>query len=212
MDAEALAEGAGTPDFVIHARGLEPSADLAAAQERGVIDLLHFTHRLNALPEEEQPKVCVLTRGVFEVTENEGVADIFSSTLPGFLRVARGEHPAAFWKHIDFDPEGSEFEPVDLLEEIEFFDAEQEVAYRGGNRFGSRLLPLKEEDAPLLSREAVSADGTVAPYRLQISTPGMLTDRDLPRSTRMDPGLGGAIAGSPDSTWMDALIRRGVPR
>src|SRR5690606_4419795 len=55
-------------------------------------------------------------------------------------------------------------------------------------RFVRRIHRVKTDELPPRLRNAVQADGTVLPYRLQIDKPGILTNLSLNETARREPG------------------------
>ncbi|MCB1234125.1 MAG: polyketide synthase dehydratase domain-containing protein, partial [Verrucomicrobiae bacterium] len=192
--AQLDADGAKLVSLV-HALSLEhPRAeglDLASlekAQETGV----HSAHELFKLITNREwpqgrPRMFFLTRGVMPVTDEDKVDGIASAPLTGFIRVANNEKAEFICCQIDLDPAGAPFEGRDILDEILLSDGEHEVALRGHHRHVRRVHRVKREELPPRSRNAVQADGSVLPYRLQIDKPGILTNLSLNETTRRDP-------------------------
>lgn len=171
-------------DIAIHARSLSASSDnLIEAQNAGTLDLLTLAHSLPENP----VKIVVLTRGTQSVLENESITDLASTPLTGFLRVARGEHPEFGWSQIDLDPGTDAHELEDIAEEIlASGNKEREIAYRADNRYVARVRQTRIDDLPVRTKNAITEDG-LTQYRLQVSTPGMLTNLSLNETSRRAP-------------------------
>ena len=110
------------------------------------------------------------------VNPGESLPGLASAPITGLLRVVNNEHPEYCWTQIDLDPADNQFEIKDLCDEITLSDKEHEIAFRGNGRFVRRVHRVKPDDLPARTRNAVQADGTVLPYRLQIDKPGILTN------------------------------------
>ena len=177
---------------IIHTAALDHPAsagssadDLAAAQEAGVLHLLNLSKALAAA--ELAPQITIVTRGANSTDSGEPVARLASTPIIGFCRVARAEHTDFGWTMVDLDPECDEHEIDDLLAELALADGETEIAYRGGRRLANRLHAAAASDMPVRTRDAVATDSQ---YRLQIDTPGILTNLSLNETSRREPGPG----------------------
>ncbi len=190
------AESAGEKiSAVIHALSLgHPRTEaldlvsLDAAQDSGVRHAHGLFKMLTAREwPQGRPKSYYLTRGALPATADDTLSGIASAPLTGFLRVANNEKAEFPAIQIDLDPRGSEYETVDLLDEILQSDGEPEVAFRGHHRHVRRVRRIKHEDLRTRARNAVQADGSVLPYRLQIEKPGILTNLSLNATARRAP-------------------------
>lgn len=160
---------------------------LNEAQDTGV---RHARELFTALVEREwnnKPQIFFLTRGTMPVIHGESLPGLASAPITGLLRVANNEHAEFCWSQIDLDPNENKYELEDLTNEILKSDKEHEIAFRGNGRYARRVHRVKGEDLPARTRNAVQADGTVLPYRLQIDKPGILTNLSLNETTRRDP-------------------------
>ena len=104
------------------------------------------------------------------------------------LRVANNEYFPSRFGLIDLSASPSADEAGDLYHEIVSGDGELEIAYRDDKRHVLRLGRVAAEELPVRTRNAVQPDGTVVPYRLQTSKPGVLTNLSLNETRRRDPG------------------------
>ncbi len=160
---------------------------LDEAQDSGV----RFAHRLfKALVGREwtkRPRVFFLTRGALPVTPGEALPGLASAPLTGLLRVANNEQPDYLWTQIDLDPADNPHELEDLVAEIDLAGREHEIAFRGNGRHVRRVHRVKSDELPPRRRNAVGSDGEIAPYRLQIDKPGILTNLSLNETVRREP-------------------------
>ena len=192
---------------IIHAFGSEsvPSDgnlsedDLINAQRSGSVHLLELVKTLSSIDFEVIPKVLIITRGVIRVREGDMIHGIAMSSMVGVIRVARGEHPDFQWKHIDIDEGNFGSESYDIYEEFILSDEENEIAYRDGVRYVNRLCPIKTEEQTDRLTEAILPDGSVIPFRLEINSPGVLTNLSLNETIRC----------SPDPDQVEVLIKAG---
>ena len=173
--------------------------DLIIAQRSGSVHLLELVKTLSSIDFEVIPKVLIITRGVIRVREGDMIHGIAMSSMVGVIRVARGEHPDFQWKHIDIDEGNFGSESYDIYEEFILSDEENEIAYRDGVRYVNRLCPIKTEEQTDRLTEAILPDGSVIPFRLEINSPGVLTNLSLNETIRC----------SPDPDQVEVLIKAG---
>lgn len=194
-------------DVIIHAFGTElglsdenlSEYDLIDAQRSGSVHLLKLIKTLSSTDFKLSPKVLILTRGSVHVKEGDLIAGIAMSSVVGLIRVARGEHPDFHWKHIDLDERNCGFEGYDISEEFLLSDQENEIAYRDGVRYVNRLRSIKAENQSDRLTEAVLSDESIIPFRLEVSSPGVLTNLSLNETIRY----------SPDPDQVEVLIKAG---
>ena len=84
--------------------------------------------------------VWIVTRGA-QVLERERVGELAGATLWGLGKVLVREMPQIQPRMIDLDPEAAE-PSAGLTEELLFPDSEDHVAWRGGDRYGARLVRM----------------------------------------------------------------------
>ena len=182
-------------DAIVHAFGIEAEpldgssseADLIGAQRTGSMHLLELVKTLSSKDFELSPKVLILTRGTVHVKEGDMLNGIAMSPVVGIIRVARGEYPDFHWKHIDLDEQSRGSESYDIFEEFLLSDQENEIAYRDGVRYVNRLYPLKAEKQSDRLAEAVLSEESIIPFKLEISSPGVLTNLSLNETIRCSP-------------------------
>ena len=160
---------------------------LLAAQQTGVLSALHLAQILRSLESSPSPVVCFVSRGAQATTSDDAVTGLASTPLIGFLRVANNELPQFRWTVIDLDPNRDTSEINALVSELTIGSEEREIALRNGRRLVNRLRPVREDELPLRSRNAIAANGETTPYRLQTTKPGILTHLSLNETHRTDP-------------------------
>ncbi len=192
LEAEGIA-----PKAIVHSLCLDhPRADeldleaLDRAQDTGVRSAHSLVKLLVSRDWSRKPKVVFLTRGTMPVTAGDVLPGLASAPITGLLRVANNEHSEFGWLQIDLDGAATEKELDDLADEVLMSDGEHEVAFRGHRRFVRRIHRVKMEELERRTRNAVTSEGEVVPYRLQIDKPGILTNLSLNETTRREPGPG----------------------
>lgn len=104
------------------------------------------------------PMLWLVTRGAQAVKSGEGVV-VDQSQLWGFGKVISFELPELNCTRIDLDPEQSMGESSSLLfDQISIDDNEDQIAFRGGDRFVLRLKPFEKKI--MLSGNNMSGDHT----------------------------------------------------
>jgi len=186
--------GLGRPTCrgVIHLWSLEgaPAAEstlasLEAAQVLGCGSVLHQVQALAGAGLSASPRLWLVTRGAQAVGEGVSVS-IGQSSLWGLGRTIVHEHPALRSTLVDLSAAGASAEIASLFQELWSDDHEDQIALRGRERYVARLVRCapKATDA---QRRVVSGDH---PFRVEISTPGMLEHLTLRAATRRKPGPG----------------------
>ena len=161
---------------------------LEGAQTTGVLHVMRLAQVLSGLEWQTPPRVFLLTRSVQHVLDTDSNQGLSSAPLIGFGRVANSEHDPFRWTVIDLDAKPSQYDPVDLANELLVGDKELEIAYRDGRRYVSRLRRASVSDLRVRTQPAIAGDGTLTPYRLQIDKPGVLTHLSLHETPRTTPG------------------------
>jgi len=192
---DELDEEGRTIEAVVQTMALDhPRADrleldaLDRAQDTGVRFARDLVEMLTTREwKSSKPQVYFVTRGAVPVRRGDSLPGLASAPVTGLLRVANNEHPEFCWTQVDLDPESNEFELEDLSAEVLLSDREHELAFRGKDRYARRVHRVKPEDLPPRTRNAARPDGSVAPYRLQIDKPGILTNLSLNETTRREP-------------------------
>ena len=190
--------GLNTIERIVHASAIEVAPvtsatspdELMAAQKKGSMHLLQLVQALADADLDQAPTVYVLGRAVRSIAADDRISGLASAPSVALLRVARGEHPEFGWRHIDLAEQATDFDAGNVYDEIVLSDEENEVGYRDDRRHVNRLHPVKAEDQPNRVHEAMAEDGSVLPYRLQIDTPGILTNLSLNQTVRRAPQAG----------------------
>ena len=104
---------------------------------------LHLVQAVMKTRHETVPKIWFGTRGAVQVDEKEPASPAPFS-LWGMARVLANEHPELGCTRIDLDPKDSSRAAAQLLSEVLVSSGEKEVAFRGGQRFVSRLARLPQ--------------------------------------------------------------------
>jgi acyl transferase domain-containing protein/acyl-CoA synthetase (AMP-forming)/AMP-acid ligase II/acyl carrier protein len=135
------------------ADALAPDA-LAAAQDRGVLGLLHLVQALAA--HAAVPRVWVVTRGAQAIDPDEAAA-VAQAPLWGLGRVLINEHPELRVTLADLDPTPSNGDWRALMAALGLEPGESQLAWRGGRLYAARLVSAAGEAqsvAPALRADA----------------------------------------------------------
>ena len=105
------------------------------------------------------PRLWLVTRGAQAVGENPMAVSLAQSPLWGLGRVIAAEHPELSCTRIDLDPQDRAAAAEQLIAEIRSGQAEDQVAYRAGERRVARLRHLSHGEAGALECPAASPTG-----------------------------------------------------
>ena len=159
----------------------EEPVEMLAREKRVCGGALHLAQALAAA--EEKIPLSVVTRGACRVEPDEAV-EVVQSTLEGLTRVIALEQPRLECRRIDLGPDPAEEEVDQLTAELWDPDREDQIAYRGGRRYGCRLVRLGEANENGLD---IPGDGA---YRLGLSDFGSPDNLTVVPIERRVPGEG----------------------
>ncbi|MEU8547597.1 type I polyketide synthase [Streptomyces roseoverticillatus] len=121
-----------------HAEG---PAVLRAAQQRGVVSVLHLVHALTAgEPADAGTRLWLMTSGVHGVDGSPSPLSVAHAPVWGLGRVAAVEHPELRPTLVDLDPSQGAAAARWIADELRAGDAETQVAVRSGVRHAARLV------------------------------------------------------------------------
>jgi acyl transferase domain-containing protein/NADPH:quinone reductase-like Zn-dependent oxidoreductase/acyl carrier protein len=164
--------------------GPREAPDFAAARQRGWGGVLDVLHVLAESGGTEPPRLWLVTRGAQAVGSRPLPISLSQSPLWGLGRVIASEHPALACTRIDLDPENRHDAADQLVEELLWGRGEDQIAYRGADRWVARLRQLGHDETDGLE----TVDGQ--PYRLEITSRGQLDNIVLKTVARQSPGPG----------------------
>ncbi len=143
-------------------------------------------HRAPYVAPDRAARLLVVTRRAQSVTDHPEPVAIAQAPVIGLGRVIAGEYPRLRCKLVDLDSGADDGGLGSLLDEIRSADEEDEIAWRGTDRYVHRYLP-----APGLPPEAERGPiKTGSPYRLAARRPGTLDGLVFQTLTRRPPGPG----------------------
>jgi acyl transferase domain-containing protein/acyl carrier protein len=160
-------------------------ASLEAAQALVCGSVLHLVQALVKSDRTESPRLWLGTRGAQAVKGAESVS-VAQSPLWGLGRVIESEQPGLHCTNVDLGSPVAPEEIQSLFEELWLGDREDQIALRGEARYVRRLVRGRSEASVEKRRVVVGAQ----PFRLEISTPGMLDTLTLRSTTHREPGPG----------------------
>jgi acyl transferase domain-containing protein len=147
----------------------------------GVLDVVQAISESHAA---QPPRLWLVTRNAQPVGESAQPLSLAQSPLWGLGRVIASEHPELACTRVDLDHERPADELDQLTEAIWFADGEDQIAFRGGERWVARLCP---------ARGGVAGELKVPqgqPYRLEIISRGQLDQVELRPVPRVPPEAG----------------------
>ncbi len=179
---------------IVHLWGLDINHEeemrvstLKEAQAVGCGSVLNLIQAVARASWSRSPRLWLVTRGAQAVGSQPGPVAVGQAPLWGLGRVIRLEHPELACVQVDLDPAASAEGVEVLLEEILAPDGEDEVGYREGQRHVARLV--RSRSRTLMAGEQLPLPGE-QPYRLAISTRGILENLVLEPVRRRAPGPG----------------------
>ncbi|WP_322768339.1 type I polyketide synthase, partial [Frankia sp. Cr1] len=149
---------------VVHLWSLDAAADpdtsaLRAAQQRGVVNVLHLVHALaEGAPADEGARLWLLTSGVHCIDGSSAPVSVAHAPIWGLGRVAALEHPGLRPTLVDLDPSLDSAAARWIADELRAGDAETQVAVRDGARHVARLV--RRASPRTVPADAVRSDAT----------------------------------------------------
>ena len=177
--------GDTAPRGAIHLWSLDAGSpqSIGAAQELGCGSALHLVQALVQMGWSRAPRLWLVTRNGQAVGGASGPVNPAQSPLWGFGKVIAIEHPELHCTKVDLSPAPDAAEIGGLVEDLITDDIEDQIAWRNGLRYVARLVRREER----VVDEAASLD---QPFRLEISTPGILDHLTRRAVSRQLPGPG----------------------
>jgi len=182
-----LAETGGAPfDGCVHLPGLTPppaaTEELRHSLLRGCGSALHLARALAAGGGDRGHRLWLVTRGAQPVTAASAPLEVQQAPLWGLGRVIPLEGLGIACRQLDLDPDGAREDHLSaLLRELAATDDEDQVAYRGGNRYLARLSRRAAADE-------LALEVPEGPCRLRISSYGTFENLRLEPLERRPPG------------------------
>lgn len=149
---------------VAHLWGLDSTtgdllpSDLDRAQELGCKAVLHLVQALMFTEWSTMPRLCVITRGAQAVKNRVAAAQ---APLVGMAQVVALEMPALRSLSLDLDPGAPADDVANLMAELLAATNENQVAYRGRQRYVPRLVRMTLSETSV-GREVASVGNGLA--------------------------------------------------
>ncbi|AFY75730.1 polyketide synthase family protein [Pleurocapsa sp. PCC 7327] len=147
---------------VIHLWSLEDSfapeltaPQLEQIQAIGCGSALHLVQALAKHYQQAVPRLWLVTRGAVPV--DSSLPGVAQSCLWGLGKVIALEQPQLWGGLIDLAPDAPSDEAINLLAEIRDSQGEDQLAFRGGQRYGARLV---RSQVPAARSVSLQADST----------------------------------------------------
>ena len=202
---------------IVHLWGLEPtleeatSASLETTQTLGCFSVLHLVQALVKTGQTALPRLWLVTRGVQAVGADIAPVSVAQAPLWGLGRVIANEHPELRCTLVDLNSARQPEEVRALAQELWSDDHENQIAWRDGRRYVARLIRSTSASSRGRSRKRTKIAGD-QPFRLEISTPGILENLTLRATTRQVPGPGEVEiqVGAAGLNFRDVMIALGL--
>jgi myxalamid-type polyketide synthase MxaB len=159
--------------------------DLETAQELGCASVLHLLQAIAKTQLKDFPVLWLVTQGTQTVWEESEVKQPQSAPLWGLGRVVSLEYPDLLCRRVDLDPSSQFSEAIPMLEsELLYSNREDQIAYRQGLRYVSRLVRQKQHQ----SKEKGKLQMPVGePFQLKLSAYGLLDNLNWQPMQRLGP-------------------------
>ncbi|MBE9002315.1 type I polyketide synthase [Nostoc sp. LEGE 12447] len=140
---------------VVHLWSLnnQPSA-LEVSQGEHCGNVLHLLQSLTQTEWTESPRLWLVTQGA-QAVDTLTPLQVQQSPLWGLGRVIALEHPELRCSRLDLDPSAAQEQVSNLLAELLAQDAEDQVAYRQGDRYVARLIQHTSTISAIKQRKVI---------------------------------------------------------
>jgi acyl transferase domain-containing protein/aryl carrier-like protein len=159
---------------------------LRDAQGPGLLSLVWLIQAWERAVPDQSARLFLVTRGAQSIADGPEPLAIAQAPAVGLGRVIAGEYPRLRSKLVDLDPADEDGGATSLFEEIQAVDEEDEVAWRGQERYVHRYLPAPGLPSAALRGATMAGAG----YRLALRRPGTLDGLVLQSLRRRPPGPG----------------------
>ncbi|MCB0171114.1 MAG: type I polyketide synthase [Anaerolineae bacterium] len=166
------------------------STSLEMAQQLGSLSVLHLIQALAQTELSGSPRLWLVTRGAQVVASDAAPAAIAQSPLWGMGRVIANEFPDLHCTCLDLSLAPTSDEIKLMAQTLQSSDAEDQIAFRANQRYAARLkhydLPADDNSKPV-AQQNIPAD---QPFRVEVTTPGVLDNLLLRPILRQAPQPG----------------------
>jgi acyl transferase domain-containing protein/aryl carrier-like protein len=162
-------------------------SSIESVQSLGCLSVIHLVQALAQINWSDSLPLWLVSQGVHTVGDLKSVS-VAQSPLWGLGRVIINEQPNLRTRMVDISPDCSLDEIQSLFEELWSDDKEDEIALRGKDRYVHRLMQVSLTEIGTAHKPAMST--ATQPFRLEISTSGILDNLMLRATTRKQPGPG----------------------
>lgn len=160
---------------------------LHRANALGCLSALELVQAIAARGDTASPRLFLVTAGAQAVVDGD-VPVVEQAPLWGLGRVIANEHPELRCTLVDLSRNPTAEEVAALARELEADGADDQVAFRGTGRFVARLEHVHVAGPAVSAPQTSRASGR--PFRVEISTPGILEGLVLRPRARTSPGPG----------------------
>ncbi|MFA6243534.1 MAG: SDR family NAD(P)-dependent oxidoreductase, partial [Candidatus Hydrogenedentales bacterium] len=166
-----------------------PDADVPSEEDVDAAETLACHCTVNLLQafggagEHLPRRIMLVTRGAQVLPSETNPAAFLQAPLIGLARVAAGEFAALKFRMIDIDP-AADLSTETLWMEMVADDNEEEVAWRGTNRF----IPRLEAAPPGVPEDPIPCAGDPVPFKLAVQQLGNLNSLELRETKPVPPG------------------------
>ena len=160
------------------------SPEFETARSHGWGGALDVIHVIGEMLGSASPRLWLVTTGAQATGVHSQPVNLAQSPMWGLGRVLAAEQPSLSCTRVDLDPQSNSDASEQLVEELLFGNREDQVVYRGSERFVARLRRRRSSTAGALKLPGGQ------PYRLEITSRGQLNNVTLRPVLRGQPGPG----------------------
>ncbi len=150
------------------------------------VPVLSLVRSLAQIKGMEKPRLFIATRGVHRIGEAAHEVAVAQSSLWGLGRVIMNEHPEVRCTVADLDADSPGLDLAPLVGEMMGDDKEEEIAFRGADRWVHRLHRVAMDTAEI----APVTVRTTTPFVAELGKTGAPEDVRFHEVERREPGAG----------------------
>ena len=155
------------------------------AEDKSSLEMMNIMRRLNETNYEKNPEIWMITSGAQSVDQSPETVQLSQAGLRGVNRVIINEFPVFNSTMVDFSNPIKEEEIEAFIEEILVGDNEDEIAYRGRNRFINRLERISTDNIAHRALRTLAAEDS--PYKVSIDEYGVLDNLVIRETALREP-------------------------
>lgn len=158
---------------VVHLSSLDGGRSFPQKFEYACVTTTYLTQAIVKHGFRTVPRLFLVTRGAQSLFSNEAIS-VFQAPLLGLGKTIAMEHPELACKRIDLQSFADEHDVDRLLCELGTKDREDQIAWRGNERYVARLVRGRFDHDDGQTRPVLLEPADSRSFRLEIHNPGVL--------------------------------------